>query len=846
MTDPKPRPEEVIFDKAIQIECGSGRDAYVQRACDNDEELLSAVLLLLKHHNESAFLDRPIFGEQGAPDLTTPLENVGTTIDRYKLLEMIGEGGMAVVYMAEQEKPIRRKVALKIIKLGMDTKQVIARFEAERQALAMMDHPNIAKVLDAGATDTGRPYFVMELVTGVSITEYCDKNSLRTKERLDLFIQVCNAIHHAHQKGIIHRDIKPTNIMVAQHEGKPVPKVIDFGIAKATNQRLTEKTLFTRYAHIIGTPAYMSPEQAELSDFDIDTRSDIYSLGVVLYELLTGTTPFSEEDLRKSGYIEMTRVIREEEPSKPSTKLSTLGETLTDIAKQHGCTPDLLERAVRGDLDWIVMKTLEKVRDRRYDHVSSLALDVQRHLDDRPILARAPRVMYRLKKFIRRHRTQAAMALMVTMLGLALIAFLSIWSHNQQQRMREESVRHKRTMAEAERSFDLGDLAQSLMQATALLDSKHVKREAKVLIDLILTRARDKVDHYTERIESTPEAANDYFRRAQYRELLGEQEKVQSDMAQYTEITSRGWSSDLRFGIPENLGSIINSPLNDIGASISSDGLSLIFGRGEIPGYGDFCMAKRSSKDAAWDVPTSYGPTSEPDLNLPVNDVTSWWTADGLEMPCGYKTSGGYGGLDLWMHKRESVDDKWGAAENLGPVVNGAGDERKPTISRDGLELYFDAYDRSGGHGNWDLWVTRRPTRDAPWQKPENLGGKVNSDALDARPCLSADGLMLFFDSKRLGGYGEADLYVTRRKTLSDPWEEAMNLGPLVNTPAYEEIAYISADCSTLYFDSSRPDGYGGQDIWRTPIFSLGNDLDHDKQRASISELTDKNLGIED
>ena len=250
-------------------------------------------------------------------------EGPGTVIGRYKLLEKIGEGGMAVVYMAEQTEPIRRKVALKIIKLGMDTRQVIARFEAERQALALMDHPSIAKVLDAGATETGRPYFVMELVTGVSITEYCDKNSLSTKDRLALFLQVCHAVQHAHQKGIIHRDIKPSNVMVTHHDGKPVPKVIDFGIAKATNQKLTEKTLFTRYAHIIGTPAYMSPEQAELSDLDIDTRSDIYSLGVLLYELLTGTTPFSEEELRKAGYIEMQRVIREQEPVKPSTRIRT-------------------------------------------------------------------------------------------------------------------------------------------------------------------------------------------------------------------------------------------------------------------------------------------------------------------------------------------------------------------------------------------------------------------------------------------------------------------------------------------------------------------------------------------
>jgi len=332
--------------------------------------------------------------------------------------------------MAEQTEPIRRKVALKIIKPGMDTRLVIVRFEAERQALAMMDHPNIAKVFDAGATETGRPYFVMELVTGVSITEYCDKNDLSTKDRLALFVQVCNAVQHAHQKGIIHRDIKPSNVMVTQRDGIAVPKVIDFGIAKATNQRLTEKTLFTRYAHIIGTPAYMSPEQAELSDADIDTRTDIYSLGVLLYELLTGTTPFSEEELRRAGYLEMQRIIREDEPAKPSTKLSTLGETVTNIAKHRGCSPDLLRKAVRGDLDVIVMTSLEKVRDRRYDSVSTLVMDIQRHLKDEPILARAPSALYLLHKFLRRHcRITVAVGMVAILLGTIIVISL-MWSRD--------------------------------------------------------------------------------------------------------------------------------------------------------------------------------------------------------------------------------------------------------------------------------------------------------------------------------------------------------------------------------------------------------------------------------
>ncbi|UCG58214.1 MAG: protein kinase, partial [Phycisphaerales bacterium] len=328
------------------------------------------------------------------------------------------------------EQPIRRKVALKIIKLGMDTKQVIARFEAERQALAMMDHANIAKVLDAGATETGRPYFVMELVKGVSITEYCDANELSTRERLDLFLQVCNAVQHAHQKGIIHRDLKPSNVMVTQRDGKPVPKVIDFGIAKATNQRLTEKTLFTRYAHIIGTPAYMSPEQAELSSAEVDARTDVYSLGVLLYELLTGTTPFGEERLRKAGYVQMQRIICEEEPTRPSSKLGTSDVALVDAAKHRGTTPSLLRRLLRRDLDWIVMKCLEKDRTRRYRTAAGLAADVQRHLNHEPVQAVAPSVSYRLRKFARRNRTVVVTVALVTAATLmgATVAKFAGWT----------------------------------------------------------------------------------------------------------------------------------------------------------------------------------------------------------------------------------------------------------------------------------------------------------------------------------------------------------------------------------------------------------------------------------
>ncbi len=333
-----------------------------------------------------------------------PPENVGSVIGPYKLLLKIGEGGFGVVYRAEQERPVRRTVALKIIKPGMDTAQVIARFESERQALALMDHPNIAKVLDAGATASGHPYFVMELVKGVPITEYCDQNHLAPDTRLKLFIEVCHAIQHAHHKGIIHRDIKPSNVLVTLHDGVPVVKVIDFGVAKATVQKLTERTLFTAFGQMVGTPAYMSPEQAEVSGLDIDTRSDVYSLGVLLYELLTGTTPLEVERLRQAGYAEIQRLIREQDPPRPSTRLSSLGDSATLVAGNRGLDLKGLEQLLSGDLDWVAMKALEKDRNRRYATPDSFAEDVQRYLRNEPILARPPSRAYRLKKLVQRNR----------------------------------------------------------------------------------------------------------------------------------------------------------------------------------------------------------------------------------------------------------------------------------------------------------------------------------------------------------------------------------------------------------------------------------------------------------
>jgi tetratricopeptide (TPR) repeat protein len=374
-------------------------------------------------------------------------EQPGDRIGRYKLLQEIGTGGFGVVYMAEQEEPVRRRVALKVIKLGMDTKEVIARFEAERQALALMDHPNIAKVLDAGATASGRPYFVMELVKGERITEYCDKHNLPTRQRLDLFVQICHAIQHAHQKGIVHRDIKPSNILVSMLDGTPVPKVIDFGIAKATGQRLTEKTFFTAMGDFVGTPAYMSPEQAEMTGLDVDTRSDIYSLGVLLYELLTGKTPFDPKELLSQGIEAMRRAIREEEPRRPSTRLTTMDQgELTTAAERRQTDAPKLVHAVRGDLDWIVMKCLEKDRTRRYETANGLALDLQRHINNEPVLARPPSSWYRFQKMARRHQTAFAAA---ALMAVVLVAATGISAWQAVRATRAETLAKQR-LAESE------------------------------------------------------------------------------------------------------------------------------------------------------------------------------------------------------------------------------------------------------------------------------------------------------------------------------------------------------------------------------------------------------------
>jgi serine/threonine protein kinase len=415
----------------------------------------------------------------GRPDATVdqpPVsESPGTLIGPYKLLQEIGEGGMGAVWMAQQTEPVKRVVALKLIKAGMDSRQVIARFEAERQALALMDHPNIAKVLDAGTTAAGRPYFVMDLVKGVPITRYCDDHHLTPRQRLELFLPVCQAIQHAHQKGIIHRDIKPSNVLIALYDGKPVPKVIDFGVAKAAGQSLTDKTLVTGFGNIVGTLEYMSPEQAEINQLDIDTRSDIYSLGVLLYELLVGSPPFSRKELGKAGMLEMLRVIREQEPTKPSTKLST-AEGLPTLAANRGTEPAKLTRLLRGELDWIVMKALEKDRSRRYETANGFAMDVQRYLADEPVAAGPPSASYRLRKFVRRRRGPVLAASLI-LLAILAGSVVSVW----------QAVRATRA-AESERLAKLAESDRAEGERRAKEEALEAERAILAVLEFVENR----------------------------------------------------------------------------------------------------------------------------------------------------------------------------------------------------------------------------------------------------------------------------------------------------------------------------------------------------------------------
>jgi serine/threonine protein kinase/Tfp pilus assembly protein PilF len=478
MVEWNPKANE-LFACAAEIEGPSERRRFLDQHCGDDAPLRAEVELLLALNDKAGnFLNGP-----AVPMLTVEeapvTERPGTMIGPYKLLEQIGEGGFGIVFMAEQQNPVRRKVALKVIKPGMDTKQVVARFEAERQALALMDHPHIAHVLDAGTTDTGRPYFVMELIRGVPITRFCDENQLTPRERLELFLTVCQAVQHAHQKGIIHRDLKPSNVLVTLLDGTPTVKVIDFGIAKALGQeRLTDKTLFTGFAQMIGTPLYMSPEQAEMSGRDVDTRTDIYALGVLLYELLTGTTPFDQERLKEVSYDELRRIIREEEPARPSTRISTLGQAATTVSANRKSEPRRLSQLFRGELDWMVMKALEKDRNRRYDTASSFAADIQRYLHGEPVQASPLGTGYRVRKFIQKHKKP--LLLIVAVVALLLSAVV-IGKAQRDARQAQQNARQ----AQLSRSVN-----EALNQATALREQA---KAATVGSAALFARAREQM-----------------------------------------------------------------------------------------------------------------------------------------------------------------------------------------------------------------------------------------------------------------------------------------------------------------------------------------------------------------
>jgi serine/threonine protein kinase len=563
-----------LFLRAAEVESPDERRLFLDQQCSDDAALRAQVeSLLAASAKVGSFLSQPaaraLAASQETVDHEPIAERPGTIIGPYKLLQQIGEGGFGVVYMAEQEKPVRRMVALKIIKPGMDTALVIARFEAERQALALMDHPNIARVLDAGTTEEkdeggrmkdeqsknssdssfilhpssfrgGRPYFVMELVKGIPITEFCDQNHLLPEARLKLFVDVCHAVQHAHHKGVIHRDIKPSNVMVTLHDGVPVVKVIDFGVAKATWQKLTERTLFTAYGQMIGTPAYMSPEQAEMSGLDIDTRSDVYSLGVLLYELLTGTTPLESERLREAGYAEMQRLIREEEAPRPSTRLSSLGQTATVLAGNRGLDVKGLARLLAGDLDWIVMKALEKDRNRRYGTPENFAEDIKRYLRHEAILARPPSTAYKLKKFAQRNRgavLTAAMVAAALVVGTALATWQAVAARQAEFRAlaeRDEKEQARKDADIARKKAE--DFADEVRQANVL--------SGRASVDFHERRWASAHAKFARAEQLQPDSVALYYLRRIMHETLGLWDRYADDMQKIIALMGLGhWSS---------------------------------------------------------------------------------------------------------------------------------------------------------------------------------------------------------------------------------------------------------------------------------------------------------------
>jgi len=522
-----------IFLEAVEQTDLELREAFLVEACGLDDELRKQVDSLLKSDAEA-----PSLLDGRAAQLTIGFEEeeyVGAQIGPYKIREKLGEGGMGVVYVAEQVKPIRRKVALKIVKPGMDTRQVLARFDAERQSLAMMDHPHVAKVLDAGATPLGRSYFVMELIQGLTITEYCDKHKLTTPERLEILVKVCKAVHHAHQKGIIHRDLKPSNVLVADIDGVAMPKVIDFGVAKATGQKLTEESVYTHFSQMVGTPMYMSPEQVGMGVIDVDTRSDVYSLGVLTYELLTGCTPFDREAVKRASIAELQRMIREDEPARPSARVSTLkAKDISTVSQRRGSEPRRLSSLLQGELDWIVMKSLEKDRNRRYESANAFAADISRYLNDEPVYACPPTRFYRLSKFARRNKTVIGVAGLIAT-SLVTATAISTWQARVAFLAKEEAI-NSRTVAERANS-----------ETKAAMDFLTVDMVGGIAPDVAGdpdVSLRDALDRGALRVQEAfnemplSEATVQYFIGRSYR-LIGEYDKAVKHSQRATDLRNR-------------------------------------------------------------------------------------------------------------------------------------------------------------------------------------------------------------------------------------------------------------------------------------------------------------------
>jgi eukaryotic-like serine/threonine-protein kinase len=542
--------ERSIFFDLLAISDPAERAAYLDRECSGNPALRSEVESLLRAHDEvGSFMERPAGILTSTANYSPVTVRPGTMIGPYKVMEQIGEGGMGLVFVAEQQTPVRRKVALKVIKPGMGTRDVIARFEAERQALAMMDHPHIARVLDAGETESGCPYFVMELVRGIPLTDFCDQNQLNPRERLGLFIDVCQAVQHAHQKGVIHRDLKPTNVLVTLHDSEPVVKVIDFGVVKAVGQQLTAKTIYTRFSQMIGTPLYMSPEQAEMSGLDVDTRSDIYSLGVLLYELLTGTTPLDHERMKTAAFDEIRRIIREEEPPRPSTRLSTLNNELAStVAVNRHLEPTRLCSSMKRDLDWIVMKALDKDRNRRYSTAGALAQDVSRYLMDEPVEARPPSTWYRFSKFARRNKVGISTASTVAV-ALILGTAMSVWQARVAVRERDEkgTALQQARAAEATANkarLELGQFTERLNSSSILLSSGRAQADAE--------RWADAYEAYTKAIAVQPKYYAAWFERGRLNAKLGRWAEAGADFAQTIRIGCPVGQTELS-GVPQLL-----------------------------------------------------------------------------------------------------------------------------------------------------------------------------------------------------------------------------------------------------------------------------------------------------